>query len=243
MKVIDITYLLFCLITPCLPERIFWGVSVHFIFTLFISGIFSEELSAFRHLLPLLYPNNGCYGDWLCLYYPCSSPAHTHIPATFSLSSAIDERSKEGLREIDNKYASKLGIQKLSAENWVTKGLSYTESCNGPSYAETESCNAAINSFNSALGIDVANDRAWVSKGICLERLDKTDEAIACCDRALKIKPEFIEALLDKGLCIENLGKFEGAIDCYSKSIRTQSRAWKRKKIQRSLLTKIIVFV
>jgi tetratricopeptide (TPR) repeat protein len=150
-----------------------------------------------------------------------------------SSSSAIDERYKEGLREIDNKYASKLGIQKLSAENWVTKGLSYTESwgsgtaysgewevSNGPSYAETESRNAAINSFNSALGIDIANDRAWVSKGICLERLDKTDEAIACCDRALKLNPEDFEALNNKGIYLDKLGRIEEALSCYDGALK-----------------------
>jgi tetratricopeptide (TPR) repeat protein len=151
----------------------------------------------------------------------------------FSSSSAIDERSKKGLREIDNKYASKLGIQKLSAENWVTKGLSYAEAwgsgaaysgdwevSNGPSYAETESRNAAINSFNSALGIDIANDRAWVSKGICLERLDKTDEAIACCDRALKLNPEDFEALNNKGIYLDKLGRIEEALSCYDGALK-----------------------
>jgi tetratricopeptide (TPR) repeat protein len=151
----------------------------------------------------------------------------------FSSSSAIDERYKKGLREIDNKYASKLGIQKLSAENWVTKGLSYAEAwgsgaaysgdwedSNGPSYAETESCNGAINYFNRALGIDIANDKAWVSKGICLERLDKTDEAIACCDRALKLNPADFEALNNQGIYLDKVGRIEEALSCYDRALK-----------------------
>ena len=139
----------------------------------------------------------------------------------FSSNSAIDERHKEGLREIDNKYASKLGIQKLSAENLVTKGLSYAEAWgNGPSYAETESCNAAITCFNSALGIDMANERAWVSKGICLERFDKTEEAIACCNRALKLNPADFEALNNKGIYLDKVGRIEEALSCYDSALK-----------------------
>lgn len=156
----------------------------------------------------------------------------------FSLSSAIDERYKEGLREIDNKYSSKVGIQKLSAENWITKGLSYAEAwgsgtaysgdwevSNGPSYAKNESCSAAINSFNSALGIDIANGRAWVSKGICLERLDKTEEAIACCDRALQINPENFEAWNNKGVYLDKLGRIEEALSCCNIALKKTTDA------------------
>jgi tetratricopeptide (TPR) repeat protein len=159
--------------------------------------------------------------------------AFINISSYFSSKSAIDERYKEGLREVDNKYASKLEIEKLSAENWVTKGLSYTESwgsgtaysgdwevSNGPSYAETESYNAAINCFNIALGIDIANDKAWASKSICLERLDKTDEAIACCDRALKLNPENFEALNNKGIYLDKLGRIEEALSCYDSALK-----------------------
>jgi tetratricopeptide (TPR) repeat protein len=61
--------------------------------------------------------------------------------------------------------------------DWLNKGRSY---------AEARSFEAAISCFDSALVLDPENEDGWISKGNALEKLDRNNEAISCCDRALK---------------------------------------------------------
>jgi len=54
------------------------------------------------------------------------------------------------------------------------------------------------------------------------------EEAIACFEEALAIKPKSKEALADLGLCYEMLGRNREALACYKKSIRPNRGEEKR---------------
>jgi tetratricopeptide (TPR) repeat protein len=51
----------------------------------------------------------------------------------------------------------------------------------------------------------------WNNKGRVLYKLGKYEKAIECCDKALKIDPDFMEAWYNKGRALAELGKYEEA--------------------------------
>jgi Flp pilus assembly protein TadD len=60
---------------------------------------------------------------------------------------------------------------------------------------------------------------AWIKKGIALEILNKHEEAIKACDKAIEINPLNWNAWYAKGIALEKLGKSNEATKAYKKAV------------------------
>ncbi len=60
---------------------------------------------------------------------------------------------------------------------------------------------------------------SWLKKGIALEILNKHDEAIKACDKAIEINPIDWNAWYAKGIALEKLGKSNEATKAYKKAV------------------------
>jgi tetratricopeptide (TPR) repeat protein len=55
--------------------------------------------------------------------------------------------------------------------------------------------------------------------GITLQKLERLDEAAACCRQAIALKPDFAEAHSNLGITLKNLGRLEEALASYRQAI------------------------
>jgi tetratricopeptide (TPR) repeat protein len=77
------------------------------------------------------------------------------------------------------------------------------------------------------------------NKATILEKTGKTDEAIKCYDRVIKIRPDFLYAYSSKALALGNLGKFTEALEYHDKAIKLspdEDIAWYNKARTYSLM-------
>jgi len=71
-----------------------------------------------------------------------------------------------------------------------------------------------------------------VNKGTSLEGLGRSEEALACYDRALALNPQVAAAWLNKGLPLTSLGRFEEALASYDRALALNpqyAKAWTNK--------------
>ena len=88
----------------------------------------------------------------------------------------------------------------------------------GAANAELGSLNAAIRSYEKALGIEPGFAEAYNNMGSVLKNQGKLDEAIEAYNKALSIKPGFAEAYNNMGLALEDQGQSKKAIVAYKKA-------------------------
>ena len=62
--------------------------------------------------------------------------------------------------------------------------------------------------------------RAWRGKSFALMKLDREEEAIVCCDKALRLNPKSYAAWYDKSGILLILERYEEALTCCDESIR-----------------------
>lgn len=55
--------------------------------------------------------------------------------------------------------------------------------------------------------------------GLCLSRLERPEEAVACFDQALALQPAFGPAWFNRGWSLERLGRTGEAAECYAKAV------------------------
>ena len=60
--------------------------------------------------------------------------------------------------------------------------------------------------------------------GRCLKEQGKLDESLACCRRALELKPDYAEAHGNLGSALEVMGDFQGAEDSFRAALRHNPR-------------------
>ena len=60
---------------------------------------------------------------------------------------------------------------------------------------------------------------AWTGKGIALNDLNKSDEAIKAYDKAIEISPQNPMAWYNKGAALDNLNKTDESKKAYDKAI------------------------
>jgi tetratricopeptide (TPR) repeat protein len=64
--------------------------------------------------------------------------------------------------------------------------------------------------------------------------LEKYDETIKCCEKAIEIDPDYFYAWYGKGLALHSLNKYDEAINCYNKIIENDPDhidAWFNRKL------------
>lgn len=74
----------------------------------------------------------------------------------------------------------------------------------------------------------------WSNKGLSLDYLGRSEEAIACFDRAVEIDPQYAGSWNNKGLTLVHLGRFDEAVKCCDKALETNPQfgeAWSNKGI------------
>ena len=72
------------------------------------------------------------------------------------------------------------------------------------------------------------------NKGVALENLGRSEEALACFDRALVIDPRFPGVWFNKGVVMQSRGRHEEALACYDRALAVNSQyseAWSNKGI------------
>ena len=80
----------------------------------------------------------------------------------------------------------------------------------------------AIECFTESLKINPNAADAWANLSNCYRGLDDLNEAMVCCDEALKIDSNFLHALHNKGSILNDWGCYEEAIRYYDKILAIQ---------------------
>ncbi|MCQ1535683.1 tetratricopeptide repeat protein [Methanosarcina sp. KYL-1] len=86
--------------------------------------------------------------------------------------------------------------------------------------------------YDEALALDPGYLDAWLQKGFALDRMGRSEEAIACYDMALEVDPENFGIWCLKGFALNNLKEFEKAVECYEEVLKSNSEdvfAWYQK--------------
>jgi eukaryotic-like serine/threonine-protein kinase len=97
----------------------------------------------------------------------------------------------------------------------------------------------AIKCFDSVLKVNAKETKAWVSKGICLNRLGYYFEALKCYNAALDLDPNSAMVWFNKGYIFAHLSCFDEAIKCYSNSLKLDPNhveTWLNKAIAENML-------
>ena len=76
----------------------------------------------------------------------------------------------------------------------------------------------------------------WNNKGVDLGKNGRIEEALAACDQALKIDPEFVEAWINKGSALNELGRHQEAIEAYDQALKIDPGFAQAKKNRDSIL-------
>jgi len=61
-----------------------------------------------------------------------------------------------------------------------------------------------------------------VNQAVCLIHLDRPQEALWLCDRALTLAPNHAQAWLFRGVALHRLGKYQEAYACYDRALGDQ---------------------
>lgn len=65
---------------------------------------------------------------------------------------------------------------------------------------------------------------ALVKRAVALEKLGRTDEALASCDRAIAVDGTLALAHLHKGGLLNRLRRYDEALDCYERALQAQEK-------------------
>lgn len=74
----------------------------------------------------------------------------------------------------------------------------------------------------------------WLDKGGKLFKEDRYEEALSCCDEALRIDPQDASAWHNKGMALGNLGRYEEVLSCCEEALRIDPQypyAWAGKGV------------
>ncbi len=68
--------------------------------------------------------------------------------------------------------------------------------------------------------MDARQAIAHSNLGTALQRLGRSQDALASYDRALRLQPDYAEALNNRGIALRSLGRVEEAVACYDRALR-----------------------
>ncbi len=125
------------------------------------------------------------------------------------------------------RYEEAARAQESAVDSWYKMGQELEESGSWDEAARAYS--RALHAANETLNKNSQDAEAWQTKGLVLERLHRTDEAIEAFDRVVEMNPENAEAWLYKGKALdmkayglqgqERNKTFEDAVKSFDKAI------------------------
>jgi tetratricopeptide (TPR) repeat protein len=94
----------------------------------------------------------------------------------------------------------------------------------GQKFLEANEPRLALECFDALLATQPHNAEALVKKAAALEKLDRVDEALAFCDRAIAANGGMVGAYLHKGGLLNRLARYEEALQCYEQAMLVQDK-------------------
>lgn len=88
----------------------------------------------------------------------------------------------------------------------------------GHALARLQQGGDAMDSYNTALGLNNSTVEAWVGKGQLLLNLGRYDEALFCFDSALELDPSQGEGWAGKGQVLNHLGRYSEGQTCLARA-------------------------
>lgn len=83
---------------------------------------------------------------------------------------------------------------------------------------------AALDLLEKFLATQPHHAEAQVKKAVALEKLGRTEDALACCDRAIAADGSLAIAHLHKGGLLNRLRRYDEALDCYERALQAQEK-------------------
>jgi predicted O-linked N-acetylglucosamine transferase (SPINDLY family) len=125
------------------------------------------------------------------------------------LSQALSLHQAGRLAEAEDLYQKVLAIDPLQFDGRHLLGLVHYQ---------RGDCAEAVRHFDLAIAIK-PDAAAYNSRAAALNGLQRFDEAVVCCDRALALKPDLPEALTNRGVALVELERFAEALASYDRAI------------------------
>jgi HEAT repeat protein len=119
----------------------------------------------------------------------------------------FDEARAPG--ESDKEYQAAMGADRELAQGNVA--------------AQRGNFQDAVRHFRQAAKGQPYSPEAWNNQAVALARLNRNEEAIECCDRAIELKPDYADAWDIKGRCLGRLRRFKEAIPVIERYIELAS--------------------
>ena len=115
---------------------------------------------------------------------------------------SLDELQEQKKR-LESKYISFTEIGRVREAEMVKMHLEYVQE--------------VADQKEKARQIEV---QEWLEKGGKFFDEGKYEEAITCCEEALRLNPQCAHAWYNKGAALANLGRYEEALSCFEKALR-----------------------
>lgn len=116
--------------------------------------------------------------------------------------------------------AEQSSLRLLGAIEKLQQRIQDLEHTTVPAPVKTPGTNGHANRANGQDPIESAELPALLAKGQSLLDANHADEALACFENALNLKPQHTEALVKKGTALEKLGRLEAAVEAYDRAIQ-----------------------
>jgi len=94
----------------------------------------------------------------------------------------------------------------------------------GQKFLDANEPQKALECFEKLLSALPQNAEALVKKASALEKLGRTDEALAFCDRAISADASLVTAYLHKGGLLNKLARYEESLKCYEQAMLVQDK-------------------
>ncbi|MBD2234532.1 tetratricopeptide repeat protein [Phormidium tenue] len=122
-------------------------------------------------------------------------------------------------------FEQALALQPHDVESWHNRAEALT--C----LSRYEAALASLEQAQTLAGF--ATPRLLVQKAVVLIWLNRLEDALTCCNRALWLNPNHSQAWLFRGIALQRLGRFEEAHRSYHRVARPALAAGSRSNLQR----------
>ena len=85
--------------------------------------------------------------------------------------------------------------------------------------AQTNNHALAVELMGKAIEINPNSASAYSNRGLALQDLKRTDEALASYDKAIALKPDYAEAFNNRGIALQDLKRLDEALASYDKAV------------------------